>query len=165
MLPQLQRFDGIIGLDLLKQVGGVVDLKSDQLIMNSGSEKLFFEKCSNVNFSSSCSSPTSDLNRNKISSPYFAIKSVFGDPDESLSFNTNVVVTIRTVDEEPVYTKLYPYPMGVVDFVNEEVKGMLANGIIRPSRSPYNNAVFVVDKKGLDKEGNRKKGLLWIFVN
>lgn len=37
-LPQLQRFDGIIGLDLLKQVGGVVDLKSDQLIMNSGSE-------------------------------------------------------------------------------------------------------------------------------
>lgn len=69
------------------------------------------------------------------------------------------------MDELPVYTKLYPYPMGVVDFVNEEVKGMLANGIIRPSRSPYNNAVFVVDKKGLDKEGNRKKGLLWIFVN
>ncbi|KAH8307508.1 hypothetical protein KR018_012154, partial [Drosophila ironensis] len=40
----------------------------------------------------------------------------FADPDGALPFNTSVVATIRTEDEEPKYSKLYPYPMGVADF-------------------------------------------------
>lgn len=71
----------------------------------------------------------------------------FDDPNEKLPFNTNVVATIRTEDNEPVYSKLYPFPMGASDFVNREIKDLLRNGIIRPSRSPYNNPIWVVGKK------------------
>lgn len=88
---------------------------------------------------------------------------VFANPDEALPFNTNIVATIRTTDNEPIYTKLYPYPMGVADFVNNEVRDLLKNGIIKPSRSPYNNPVWVVDKKGTDEQGNTKKRLVIDF--
>lgn len=53
--------------------------------------------------------------------------------------------------------------MGAADFVNNEVKELLHNGIIRPSRSPYNNPVWVVDKKGKDEYGNSKKRLVIDF--
>lgn len=84
---------------------------------------------------------------------------VFAEPNEALPFNTNIVATIRTESEDPLYSKLYPYPMGVVDFVNMEVQNLLKDGIIRPSRSPYNNPVWVVDKKGTDDFGNKKRDL------
>lgn len=161
MLPHLCRFDGIIGFDLLKQVDAFIDLKRDELITVAGREKLLYEKCSNVNFS--CCSPVSDSIKDKLTSLISKYKSVFGDPDESLPFNTSVVARIRTVDEDPVYTKLYPYPMGAADFVNKEVEDMLANGIIRKSRSPYNNPIWVVDKKGFDEQGLRKKRLVTDF--
>jgi len=47
--------------------------------------------------------------------------------------------------------------MGVTEFVNAEVKQLLANGVIRPSRSPYNSPTWLVDKKGFDKNGVKKK--------
>ena len=69
---------------------------------------------------------------------------VFADPNEALPYNPNIIATIRTEDEDPIYSKLYPYTLGVTEFV------MLRDNIIRPSSSPYNNPVWVVDKKGVD---------------
>lgn len=88
------------------------------------------------------------------------LKGVFADPNERLPFNVNVVATINTVDDEPVYSKLYPYPPGVTEFVNSEIEDLLRNGIIRPSQSSYNNPIWVVDKKGSDEFGNKKKRLV-----
>jgi len=56
-----------------------------------------------------------------------------------LPYNTNVVATIRTEDDNPVYSKTYPHPMGVAEFVNKEIKDLLKSNIITPSRSPYHN--------------------------
>jgi len=53
----------------------------------------------------------------------------FADPNESLPYITSVVSTIRTVDEEPIYAKLYLYPMGTTDFVNKEIQNLLKDGI------------------------------------
>jgi len=39
--------------------------------------------------------------------------------------------------------------MGAADFVNKEINELLNNGIIRPSRSPYNSPTWVVDKNVL----------------
>lgn len=41
----------------------------------------------------------------------------FSTCNEALPFNTSVNATIRTTDNDPVYSKLYPHPMGVSDFV------------------------------------------------
>lgn len=50
--------------------------------------------------------------------------------------------------------------MGVSDFVNSETQAMLRDGIIRLSPSPYNNPIWVVDKKGTDEHGNTNKRLV-----
>jgi len=60
-------------------------------------------------------------------------------------YNTNFIGTIRTENDDPIYSKLYPYPIGVSDFVTQ---AMSRDGLIRPSRSSYYNPVWVVDKKG-----------------
>ena len=67
-----------------------------------------------------------------------------------------IIATICTTNNDSVYSKLYPYPMGVAEFVNKEIKDLLANNIIRPSRSLYNNPIWSVDKKGTDEAGNKK---------
>ncbi|KAH8318203.1 hypothetical protein KR067_011438, partial [Drosophila pandora] len=88
---------------------------------------------------------------------------VFSVANQTLPYNTNVVATIRTEDNNPVYSKAYPHPMGVADFVNKEIKDLLKSKIITPSRSPYNNPTWVVDKKGSDETGGRKKRLVIDF--
>jgi len=86
----------------------------------------------------------------------------FADPDEALPFTINTLATIKT-DGEPVYSRSYPHPMGATEFVNAEVKQLLADGLIRPSKSPYNNPTWVVDKKGTDQNGVKKKRLVIDF--
>ncbi|KAH8240511.1 hypothetical protein KR032_004484, partial [Drosophila birchii] len=90
-------------------------------------------------------------------------KKAFANPNEALPYNTSVVATIRTTSEEPIYAKLYPYPMGAADFVNNEIQDLLKNGIIQKSKSPYNNPIWVVDKKGTDETGKRKMRLVLDF--
>lgn len=60
---------------------------------------------------------------------------VFADPKQELPFNTSIVGSLRAEYEEPIYSKFYPYPMIVADFVSSETRDLLKNGIIRPSRS------------------------------
>ena len=90
-------------------------------------------------------------------------EAVFADPEESLPFNTNVIASIRTTDNEPIFSRFYPYPVGVSEFVNNEIQDLLDNGIIRRSRSPYNSPIWIVDKKGFDDDGNRKKRMVIDF--
>lgn len=157
LLPQLATFDGIIGLDLLTTVNAVINLRSSQLSTDAGVETMEFVSCANVNFAHVNKPNIPPSVEDKFDKIIEKRRSVFSNPDESLPYNTNVVATIRTVDNEPVYSKLYPYPPGVTDFVNKEVDELLRQGIIQPSRSPYNNPIWVVDKKGIDENGNKKK--------
>lgn len=91
-------------------------------------------------------------------------KNAFVDSNEALPYNTAVVDTIRTTVDDVVYSKLYPYPRGVEDFVASEVNYLSKNGIIRKSKSPYNNPVGVVDKKGTAVMGNRNNRLVIDFM-
>lgn len=64
-----------------------------------------------------------------------------------LPFNTKVRATIRTITDDPIWTKSYAYPMSCNAFVNNEIEKLLKNGIIRISHSPYNSPLWVVPKK------------------
>jgi len=46
---------------------------------------------------------------------------------------------------------------------NGEIQELLKSGIIQKSRSPYNNPIWVVDKKGTDETGGRKMRLVLDF--
>lgn len=80
--------------------------------------------------------------------------------NESLPCNTNVLATIRTVDDEPIWCKQYPYPMSANKFANSEIERLLKAGIIRRSQSPYNSPIWVVPKKGLNPDGTPKQRLV-----
>lgn len=69
----------------------------------------------------------------------------FADPNKSLPYDISTIATIR-IKGEPVYSKLYPSPKVSADFVNAEVKQLLVNGKVRPSKSLYNNLIWVKDK-------------------
>lgn len=60
-----------------------------------------------------------------------------------------------TKDDQPVYTKSYRYPHAFKNDVEQQIKELLDNGIIRHSTSPYSSPIWVVPKK-LDASGKRK---------
>lgn len=163
VLPSLSTFDGIVGLDLLTQMGATLDFENKEIRTKTGVEKLLFLKCANVNFTKIEDIEVPQVISGKFRDVLEKLSGVFANPNESLPYNTNIIATIRTNSDDPVYSKLYPYPMGVADFVNTEIKDLLKNGVIRPSRSPYNNPIWVVDKKGKDEHGNMKKRLVIDF--
>ncbi|KAH8280012.1 hypothetical protein KR054_009050 [Drosophila jambulina] len=163
ILPDLSSFDAIIGLDLLKQAGASLCLVSGHLRWGNGEEKIDFHPCPDVNFTEVYCSDAPPFVRNAFLEMLKTRKKAFANPNEVLPYNTSVVATIRTVSEELIYTKLYPYPMGAADFVNQEIEDLLKNGIIQKSVSPYNNPIWVVDKKGTDDHGNRKMRLVIDF--
>ena len=90
-------------------------------------------------------------------------KGAFADSNEALSLHTDIVATVRTETDEPIYSKSYPYPLTLTEFLNNEIENLLDNGIIRPFRSTYNNPIWIVDKKGLDETGMQKKRLVVDF--
>jgi len=75
-------------------------------------------------------------------------------------FRTDIRGEINTENDRAIYCKQYPYALSASDFVNSEVNRMLKEGIIRPSKSPYNSPVLVVPKKGFNEDGTAKLGLV-----
>lgn len=59
----------------------------------------------------------------------------------------NFVQRIRLSDETPFRQKSYPIPHAYEAQVEEQIRNMLANGIIEKSSSPYVNPLVVVKKK------------------
>ena len=156
ILPHLQTFDAIIGLYLLNSINARIDLKSKVIQHDKGHEELKYSICEDVNFLNIEDILVPSNVRVHFNNVIKQCIKVFADPNESLPFNTNIIATICTTNNDSVYSKLYPYPMGVAEFVNKEIKDLLANNIIRPSRSLYNNPIWSVDKKGTDEAGNKK---------
>nr|ABI48306.1 pol protein [Drosophila melanogaster] len=163
LLDSLNAFDAIIGLDLLTQAGVKLNLAEDSLEYQGIAEKLHYFSCPSVNFTDVNDIVVPDSVKKEFKDTIIRRKKAFSTTNEALPFNTAVTATIRTVDNEPVYSRAYPNLMGVSDFVNNEVKQLLKDGIIRPSRSPYNSPTWVVDKKGTDAFGNPNKRLVIDF--
>lgn len=80
---------------------------------------------------------------------------LFTDPNKKLTFTSRVQGEIRTHSDSPIYSKSYPYPMALKNEVEKQINELLNDGIIRPSRSPYNAPVWIVPKK-MDASGGKK---------
>lgn len=76
-------------------------------------------------------------------------------PNEKLTATSAIKHTILTTDDRPVYTKSYRYPHAFKNDVEQQIKELLDNGIIRHSTSPYSSPIWVVPKK-LDASGKRQ---------
>lgn len=163
LIDSLGTFDAIIGFDLLTRTGVTLNLTEKTIEYQGTTEKLQFHSCDSVNFTDVNDIVVPEIIKKEFRKMILRNLKAFSTSNEALPFNTSVMATFRTEDNEPVFTRLYPHPMGVADFVNNEIKQLLEHGIIRPSRSPYNSPSWVVDKKGFDADGNRNKRLVIDF--
>lgn len=80
---------------------------------------------------------------------------IFYKENEPLTFTNRIKHQIKTVDEQPVYSKSYRYPFVHRQEVEDQIKKMLDSNIIRPSNSPWSSPIWVVPKK-VDASGKRK---------
>ena len=118
---------------MLMQAEAQLDLNNGIINFKGCTKHLIFKKCHNVNFIQINDSDDPTSMNEPFNNVIKSRSNAFADSNESLPYNINTVATIR-IDDEPVYSILYPYPMGVAEFVNSEVQQLLENGIIRPSK-------------------------------
>lgn len=103
--------------------------------------------------------PEEKINLTRLCTEY---SDVFYLEGETLSFTNDIKHHIRTTDDTPIYCKTYRYPYVHKEEVQNQIKSMLDQNIIRPSSSPYNAPVWVVPKKS-DASGKVKWRLVIDF--
>uniref|UniRef100_A0AB38Z1K8 RNA-directed DNA polymerase n=1 Tax=Biju errantivirus TaxID=3078397 RepID=A0AB38Z1K8_9VIRU len=158
-------FCGIIGTTILNALCAKIDLESQMLTLRKGNDTFTIPL---LQYRPDAYNTNSILEENAFRLSHLSseektellkvLKSnegVFHKPDSSLSCSTVVECTIETEDKIPIFQKTYPYPQSYKDVVEAEVAKMLKDGIIRPSRSPWNSPVWVVTKKE-DASGEKK---------
>lgn len=148
LLPTLNTFDAILGNDSLKELGAIIDTNNKTMSLKSGRViAIKEEKIETVNLiipRTDHLKKTQKIELNQLLRKY---PKLFAEPDEKLTYTTNVKAEIRTNTDTPVYSKFYQYPMALKDEIDRQIEELLENNIIRPSRSPYNSPVWIVPKK------------------
>ena len=130
-MPSLKIFDGITGNDTLRKLKVIIHTGKNCMTLGNG------KKIGIYSFlpQQSISSPHQKANMNAITKKF---STLFMEPNEKLTYTTG---GIRTTSNTPVYTKSYPYPTSLRSEVEKQVTALINDGIIRPSRSPYNSPV------------------------
>lgn len=82
-------------------------------------------------------------------------KDVFFKEGDNLSFTNEIKHEIKTINDVPIYSKLYRYPEIHRKEVDRQIKEVLEQKIIKHSNSPYNSPIWVVPKK-LDNSNVQK---------
>lgn len=162
LLDTLRNFDGIIGYEFLKEINGKLSMGEDTLTYSKNKNPVL-KTNEQINFHA----VDKDLVPPQVIEEFNRVirgnANAFADPNRALPYNTSVEASIQTKTEEPIYSRSYPYPVTMSDFVNGEVEALLRDGIIRKSFSGYNSPVLVVRKKGLDEQGRPNHRLVIDF--
>lgn len=143
----LGNFDSILGMDGLRKINAKLDLMSFELTYRKICKDPFIHYTIQENIEENFKNVIDRLIMKYIDTP-------------TLPFNTKVKAEIRTENNNPIWTRQFPYPMSCNDFVNSEIEKLLKDGIIRPSHSPYNSPIWVVPKAGFNDNGTPKKRLV-----
>lgn len=159
LLPGLRTFDAILGHDTLKDNSAII-FTSEGYLSVKGNQKIPIHQylSQNVNNLNLRLEHLSDYQSGALLGLVNKYKNLFAEPDDRLTYTTRVVGEIRTTTDNPIYTRNYPYPLALKEVVDEEIKKLLNDGIIRPSRSPYNSPIWVVPKK---EDASGKKSIEW----
>lgn len=156
ILPNLKSFHGILGNDSLKQLGAIIYTRDSYMLLENGMKiKIHQMKSESINMIKIRDEHMTCKQKRIINELTRKIPNLFAEPDRKLTYTTKVIGEIRTKNDTPVYTRYYPYPMALKAEVENQIQTMLKDGIIRPSRSPYNSPVWIVPKKP-DSSGNKQ---------
>lgn len=155
ILPNLISFNGIIGNDTLKDLNAVIHTSNNYMTIHPGIriplKQYTSESVNSINLRTS--HLTEEL-RGQLNQIIKSCPNLFSDPNMKLTYTSGVKGEIRTTTSDPVYSKSYPYPLALKNEVESQIKELLDDGIIRPSKSPYNSPIWVVPKK-MDASGKK----------
>lgn len=107
MLESLKDFDGIVSLDLLKQVNAQIDITNNKIEYDQGMEKIKFTNYQQVNHFQIHDADVPAAIRSTFNRMIDRMINTFADVNESFRYNINTVATIAT-GGEPVCSELYP---------------------------------------------------------
>lgn len=147
-IEELGDYDMILGEQGLRQIKAKINMFEYKLEYQ---KQIFSHK---INYTNDCPSFEEKLKE-------LMLKNL--NISETLPFTTTIQATIRTKNNEPIWTKQYPYPYSDKEFVDNEIQKLLKNDVIERSYSPYNSPVWTVPKKGLDENGKSKRRMVIDF--
>lgn len=131
-IDELTEYDMILGEQGLRQIKAQINLFE---------YKIYYEKQDSphkINYTNDCPEYEKEIGNLMTRNERIS---------ESLPFTTTINATIRTKNRDPIYTKQYPYPYSDKEFVDNEIKKLLNDGIIEKSFSPYNSPIWVLGGK------------------
>lgn len=144
---QLQA-DGIIGIDLLNKLGATIHCNKKLVEVDT-------LQASTLKSQSTINIATEHLNseeRDELLKLCNKYADIFRKPGQHLSCTDAVKHVIPvSQDQLPINQRPYRLPEAQKPLVEQHIREMKANGIIRPSVSPWNSPVVIVPKKGVDK--------------
>ncbi|XP_076301613.1 uncharacterized protein LOC143219562 [Lasioglossum baleicum] len=76
-------------------------------------------------------------------------------PGDKLGKASDFKHSLHTTDEIPINTRQYRSPPVHQEEIKKQINGLLSDGIITPSKSPYNSPLWIVPKKP-DAQGNKR---------
>lgn len=142
-------FDGLIGTNIMKQLGIIIDIRHKKLILPTHTMELkgFKPGSKNINF-------THELPRTQLEELFYKYDQIF-DVTSTLPYSGDIEHVIELTNEKPIHRKQYRYPNAQIPEIKRQVKELLQNDIIQESKSPWNSPIIIVNKK--DDESGRKK--------
>lgn len=156
LLPTLKSFHGILGNDSLKELSAVIYLAESYMTINNMLKFRIKQKLSqSINSINIRTEHLTKEQKEHLQEIIFRHRELFTEPNETLTYTSAVIAEIHTKTEEPIYSRYYPYPMHLKEEVEKQIEDLLKQGIIQPSRSPYNSPIWVVPKKA-DASGQKK---------
>lgn len=147
-INELKDYDMILGEQGLRQIKAKIDFFEYKISYN---QSLISHK---INYTNNCSEYETEIND---------LMQENENISEKLPFTTTIEATIRTKNDDPIWTKQYPYPYADKAFVDSEISKLLENDVIEKSYSPYNSPLWTVPKKGLDENGKPKRRMVVDF--
>lgn len=161
-------FDAILGQNLLRPLGAIIDMKKEVLIINKNE----------INFLSKCPYKENEINqlehveinetveenlvkglnseeKNLLNKLLKSYKNLFFKEGEQLTSTSKITHEIITTTQKPIYSKIYRYPQVHEEEISSQIEDMLKQGIIKESNSPYNSPLWIVPKK-IDNSGKKK---------
>lgn len=154
-IDKLIDFDMILGEKSLRKMKAQINFFEYKLYYSVPKDNITEEKqkieLQRINFTNDC-----DEFANEIHDLMEKNEKVYS----TLPFTTTIEASIKTINDNPVWVKQYPYPMSDHEFVTNEIERLLENGIIQKSFSPYNSPIWTVPKKGVDENGKPKRRMV-----
>lgn len=158
----MKSFHGILGHDSLKELNATIHIKKKYLLINNTTRiKIHQHTSQSVNKMEFRTNHMNETQKFQLDQTINEHPNLFTDPNKKLTFTSRVQGEIRTHLDSPIYFKSYPYPMALKSEVEKQINELLNDGIIRPSRSPYNAPVWIVPKK-IDASG--EKNIEWSSI-